>query len=374
MAGTIGSPGLTARPGRPYTAPMKAWILGVVAVTVGAGCGGDDGAAGPDAGPLVDAGPGPVDDLAVQAGEPLPAGAWLLMNEWQADPNRVSALAVTDLAGATRTVFSANRVWSLGARADGRTIVFSSHDPQREQAFGINFTDSIQNPFAYDTQTGAVTLLAPAGSGWANVNDECLVPSADGASVYVCRRYDFTADGTFLGWRLGRITLADGSFTFLRPDAAGGPFELSPVELPGGDRVLFELRARPPASGVALHIRTLSTGAETMLRASARKPVLAPDGHRLVFADTTDQSRLKMLDLDAPATAPIAVSPTLDVGDVVWSPDGTTLVYNVYDQPQNCDHLERVTWTGTAWSAPTRVRDCAVTGEFITNLAWVTVP
>ena len=128
------------------------------------------------------------------------------------------------------------------------------------------------------------------------------------------------------------------------------------------------------ASGVALHIRTLATGAETMLRASARKPVLAPDGHRLVFADTTDQSRLKMLDLDAPSTAPIAVSPTLDVGDVVWSPDGTTLVYNVYDQPQNCDHLERVTWTGTAWSAPTRVRDCAVTGEFITNLAWVTVP
>jgi Tol biopolymer transport system component len=67
----------------------------------------------------------------------------------------------------------------------------------------------------------------------------------------------------------------------------------------------------------------------------------------------------------------VPVSPTLDVGDGVWSPDGNAIVYTVFDQTRSCDHLERVTWSGTAWSAPVRVRDCAQTGEVITSLAWV---
>jgi hypothetical protein len=334
-------------------------------------CSGGD-ASSPDA--QIDAAPGPVDDIDLQPGEPLPPGAWLLANRWDPAPEAVLALDPADLGGPARTVFTASRVWAMGASADGSAIVFSGHDPMRETQFGLTLLDSIQNSFTFDTKTGTVAQLAPAGSGWANVNDECFQPSADREYVYLCRRYDFTAQNTFLGWRLGRIRVADGSFEFLRPETSGGPFELTPQELPGGTKVLFELRARPPASGVALHTRELSTGIETMVRANARRPILAPDGHRVLFADTTDQSRLKTFDLQSLGDPAVPVSPTLDVGDGVWSPDGNAIVYTVFDQTRSCDHLERVTWSGTAWSAPVRVRDCAQTGEVITSLAWVVLP
>ncbi|HSD87923.1 MAG TPA: hypothetical protein VLB44_10435, partial [Kofleriaceae bacterium] len=227
---------------------MKALILGLAVVVA---CDGGDSYA-PDAPPMIDAGPGPADDMHLQAGPPLPAGSWLLANRWAPAPDAVFALDPADLGGAARTVFSADRVWSMGASADGRVILFSGHDPMREQEFGLTLSDSIQNSFAFDTQTRTIALLAPVGSGWANVNDECFQPSADRAYVYVCRRYDFTAQGSFLGWRLGRIRVDDGSFEFLRPDASGGPFELTPQELRGGTHVLFELRARPPATGASL--------------------------------------------------------------------------------------------------------------------------
>ena len=351
---------------------MKALILGLVVL---AACGGDGShGPGPDAPPMIDAGPGPADDIGLQAGPPLGSGQWLLANRWSPAPDAVFALDPADLGGPARTVLTANRVWSMGASADGRTILFSSHDPMRETQFGLTLLDSIQNSFAFDTAARTVALLAPAGSAWANVNDECLQPSADGAYVYLCRRYDFTAQGSFLGWRLGRIRVADGSFEFLRPDVPGGPFELTVQELPGATHVLFELRARPPETGSSLYTRELSTGTEVVVRANARRPILAPDGHRVLFADATDQSRLKTFDLQAPGDPAVPVSTTAGAGDAAWSPDGQTIVYSVFDQAKSCDHLERVTWSGTAWSAPARVRDCAQTGEVITSLAWVTIP
>jgi hypothetical protein len=346
---------------------VKAKILGLAVMV---GCSGSD----ENAPAQVDAGPGPADDIELVAGAPLPSGSWLLANRWDPSPDAVIALDPGDLGGPARTVFTASRVWSMGASSDGHSILFSSHDPMREVHFGVTLNDSIQNSFTFDTKARTVAQLAPAGSAWANVNDECFQPSADGEYVYLCRRYDFSAEGTFLGWRLGRIRLSDGSFEFLRPDAPSGPFELSPQELWGGTHVLFELRARPPASGVALHTRELSTGVETMVRANARRPILAPDGHRVLFADTKDQSRLKTFDLQSPDAAAVPVSPTLGAGDGAWSPDGNAIVYTVFDQGNSCDHLERVTWSGSAWSAPIRVRDCTQTGEVITNLTWVVVP
>ena len=347
---------------------MKAWILVVLAA-----CDGPAATAVDAPRTIVDAAPDPVMDLAVAPGARLPSGAWLLANRWDT-PDSVFALDPANLGGAAHSVFTATRVWSMGASADGRSILFSGHDPMREAQLGLTLLDSIQNSFVFDTRARTVALLAPAGSGWANVNDECLQPSADGAEVYVCRRYDFMVAGTFQGWRLGRIHVADGSFEFLRPDAPGGPFELVPLPLPGGAQVLFELRARPPASGSSLYTRDLTSGTEAMVRANARRPNLAPDGHRVLFADPTDQSRLKTFDLAAPSDPAVPVSSTLDVGDAAWSPDGQTIVYTVFDQALSCDHVERVTWSASAWSAPTRVRDCTLTHEFITGLAWVTIP
>lgn len=347
---------------------MKALICSVALL----GACGDDGASTVDAMPMIDAGPGPAEEIQFIAGEPLPSGQWLLASEWAGTPNKVFALDPANLGGPARTVFTANRVWSMGARNDGRAIMFSSNDPMQEARFGVTIGDAIQNSFVFDTSTRTVRLLGDATT-WVNVNDECFQPSDDGAYVDLCRRYDFTANG-FLGWRLGRITVSDGSFEFLRPDAPGGPFEFNAQQIPGTTKVLFELRARPPATGVSIHTRDLVTNAEVMVRPNASRPVLAPDGRRVLFSDPTNQSRLKTFDLQAPGDAAVTVSPTLAAGDGTWSPDGQTIVYTVFDQANSCDHIERVTWSGSAWSAPVRLRDCLQTGEFIANLAWITLP
>jgi hypothetical protein len=333
-----------------------------------AACGGPPDVT-PDA--FEEPGPTPADDIAFVAGPPLAAGSWLLVNDWAAEPNHVFALSPDDLAGPKQVVFSAHRVWSMGAADDGSAILFSSWDALQEEHFGLTIGDSIQNSFVYDTRARRVRYLGPIGSSWQNVNDECHELSPDGAYVYVCRRYDFTPEGGFSGWRLGRIHTVDRTFEFLRVDAPGGPFELGPQVIPGTSQVVFALRARPPATGSTLHSLDVATGVETTVRPNAARPVLAPDGQRLVFSDTTAQFRLAMIDLARPGDAAVAVSPTLGTGAVAWAPDGQSIVYAVYDQPRNCDHLERVIWTGAAWSAPERVRDCALTGEFITDLAWV---
>lgn len=338
-------------------------------VVVVAACGGNE-ATPPDA----SEGPGPADDIQLVLGTPLASGSYVLMNNWAVDPNPVLAVPVSDLGGPAQTVFTTRRIWSLGAADDGSAILFSSWDAAQEEHFGLTIGDSIQNTFVYASASQRVRYLGPPGSTWQNVNDECHELSADGEYVYVCRRYDFTPEGAFSGWRLGRIRASDRSFEFLRPDAPGGPFELNAQEIPGTTSILFELRARPPMTGIAIHTRDLASGAETMLWQNASRPSLAPDGDRVVYADTTMQYRLRQRSLSRPTDPPVVVSPTTGVGRAVWSADSNTLVYTVYDQPQNCDHLERVTWDGGAWSAPARVRDCAQTAEFIADIVWVTVP
>ncbi|MDB4956753.1 MAG: Protein TolB [Myxococcales bacterium] len=318
-----------------------------------------------------DAGPGPATEIGLLPGESLTPGSWLFLNDWSNPPDTVFALPAGDLGGARHVVMKANRVWSMGTNVDGSTIFFSSNDPDQQADFGITVGDSIQNTFSYDTASHAVALLAPAGTGWINVNDECQRP-VNGQWVYVCRRYDFT-DTDFKGWRIGRIRIATGAFEFLRADAPTGPWELAAQDIPGTSRILYEQRTRPPGTTYSLWTLDLVSHVDQMVLVNAGRPTLAPDGHRVAFHSTTDRFKLWMFDLATPAAPATNISPTDGAGDVAWSPDGQTIVYTVYDQPNNCDHLERVTWTGTAWSAPIRVRDCTITHEFITDIAWVTV-
>jgi len=340
-------------------------VLGFGLVATAA-CSDDPPVEPTDAG--IDAAAG-LSDIDFTAGLDLPAGSWLLVNDWVPDPNPAFVLPVTDLAAAPRVLFTVNRVWSMGATRDGATIYFSAWDSHQEEHYGVTIGDAIQNTFAYQPASRAVWAVALG-----NLNDECHQPSPDGMYLYVCRRYDFTPDVTWSGWRVGRIDLVGGGFQFLRADDPGGPYELNPLPLPGGGAVLFEERARPPATGDTLKIRDLTSGAERTVLTQAGRPSLAPDGHRVLFQDRSDQSHYKTIDLDQPAAPPVPVTATTGAGAVAWSPDGNTLLYAVYDQPLNCDHLERVTFDGQSWSTPTRVRDCATTGEFITDLAWLEVP
>ncbi len=327
------------------------------------GCGGGGDAV--DAGPDADVGPGAA-DVDFVAGAPLPSGEWLIANDWAPIPNVAFALPAGELDAARLELFSVNRVWSMGAADDGSAIYFSAWDEQQEAHFGVTIGDAIQNSFVYETASQQMHALS-----WGNINDECQTES-DGY-LYVCRRYDFDAEGAYLGWRLARIPLTGGAVEFLRADVPGGPFELSPQPI-GDGTVLFDLRARFPQTGGDLVRLDLDSDEETVVRANASRPLLARDGHRYLFQDQTDGYIYKMGDLAGEPTPAPVVTATDGAGAAAWSPDGDTVVYAVFDDTMSCDHLEQVTWDGDAWSAPVRVRDCTTTGEFITDLAWVVVP
>ncbi len=337
-----------------------------------AACGGHADAGGADAAVdgAIDASDAPTGaDIRFSATAALPSGSWLLYNDWSQDPNRLYALPTADLGGARRELFQVNRVWAFGARSDGTKLLFSAWDEQQEAHFGVTFGDSIQNTFEYDT--AALTVRAVS---WGNQNDECHTFTADGADAFVCRRYDFMPGGAFSGWRLGKLHLADGSFEFVRPDQQT-QFELHPTPVPGTSTLLFELRDHPPATGSTIMSRDLTTGTETMVEASARRPTLAPDGHRLLFQNADDSNRYYVMDLDQPTQPAVLVSPTTGVGQVRWSPDGGTIVYTVSDNANSCDDLETVAISGMTAAAPTRIRRCVDhDAEFITNIAWVEVP
>jgi hypothetical protein len=320
-------------------------------------CGGDDAPGGPGAA-----------DIDFTAGEPLPAGAWLIYNDWAPTPNPALVLPIDDLGGVPTTLFTANRVWSMGAAGDGSTIYFSAWDAAQELHFGITIGDAIQNSFRYDPASGELRALS-----WGNINDECQAPGVDGY-LYFCRRYGFTPEGAFNGWRLARLPIGGGDVEFLRPDDPGGPFELTPQLLPDGITLLFELRERSPATGNWIFTRDLGTGDEVMIRADAGRPLLAPDGHHYLFQDRTALSTYFEADLDDPGAEPLPVTATSGAGSATWSPAGDAVVYTVFDDTMSCDHLERVDFDGQAWSSPVRLRDCADTGEFITEIAWVVVP
>jgi hypothetical protein len=60
--------------------------------------------------------------------------------------------------------------------------------------------------------------------------------------------------------------------------------------------------------------------------------------------------------------------------NAVWSPDGKRVAYLYFDSAANCSHIDVVQSDGSTATAPTRLRDCSKTGEFITQLAWFVEP
>jgi Tol biopolymer transport system component len=120
-----------------------------------------------------------------------------------------------------------------------------------------------------------------------------------------------------------------------------------------------------------LYTMPLPMGTTTKLRGDAGTPVLSPDGTRYVYADYGDTGNLHVSALDG--TGDVAVSST--PGDsATWSPDGTRIAYLYMDMAANCSHVEVVHADGSDAAAPTRIRDCGATQEFITELAWFQRP
>jgi len=328
------------------------------------GMGGSAGSAGSDAGsdgPLTDGyvpnpEPGHIDFAALN---PLPAGEQLLFNDWSTQPNTVSSIK-TDGTSETK-IFQAYRVWSMGVSGKADKIAFACGDPEQAAHYGLSLGDAIQNTWVYDAATQSAAVLS-----WGNVNDECHHFNAKDDFIYVCRRYDFQADFSNKGYRVGRLPVANGSIEWLGPEPPQTTLELHP--LPNADDselfyTVVEIAAGKQTRKIVK--KTLPNGTPTTVRDNAGNPALSPDGARILFADYTDKGALYSMKTDGSDVVKVATRPGTEAG---WSPDGSKVAY-LYGETQTCNHIEIVMADGSQADSPVRVRDCGT--AFITELEWI---
>jgi len=303
-------------------------------------------------------------DIQFSAASLLPHGEQILFNDWNPSPNTLSSMTPDGLA--VTKVFSAYRLWSFGVSHAGDTIAFACGDPQQEAHYqGLNLGDAIQHTWLFDAASQAATLLADG-----NVNDECHAFAPGDATLYVCRRYDFTNCFADKGYRLGALDLATKAFTFLSPEDPS-TMALNPQPTPDGASLVFaEIQATSGGFVRTIQEMDLPAGTPSLVRDAAGFPGLSPDGTRYVYADYTDGGKLWVSTLDGSAKQRIAPQ-----GDsAAWSPDGASVAYLAADTSVSCNHVDVVKADGSTATAPVRVRDCTKTNEFITELAWIVRP
>jgi hypothetical protein len=251
----------------------------------------------------------------------------------------------------------------MGATPGGDRVAFACGDPKQKEHYGLELGDAIQHSWLYDSAGQQITLLANG-----NINDECHLFGPDGEHVYVCRRYDFQSDFTNKGYRLGRIELASLAFEFLSPEVAN-ELHLDPVPLAGEAEMLFtRIVIAGGKQKRSVSKQPLPSGAASELRADAGSPRLSPDGTRYLYVDYTDMGTLWSSKLDG--TDPVKVVDRQASG-ARYSPDGSSVVYLVDAEGVSCQHVEVVKADGSEADMPVRIRDCTMTGEFITEVAWV---
>lgn len=300
-------------------------------------------------------------DIQFHAVSPVPQGESILFNEWATSPNHVTALSV-DGVTATR-IFEAYRVWSMGASRTSGAIAFACGDPDQEKHYGLTLGDAIQHTWLYDVAAETATLLADG-----NLSDECHAFGPGDATLYVCRRANYSLCDDYDPYRVAAIDLATKAATYLTP-ADSPNMALHPQPLPDGKSLLFEqITVTPQAIQHDIESLPLPPGAPTTLRQAATNPMISPDGARYVFLDTNDQNQLWVSNLDG--TQPVRISRHHGTS-ITWSPDGARVAFLYYDPMDGCSSIEIVAADGSTVDAPLRVRDCATTGEFITQIAWI---
>jgi hypothetical protein len=378
-----------------------ALILGVVAVIV-VGCGGSDDEV-PDAGGLdapvqydaplpqdaPDATPGTPDcglgaprpdgapwvptsaDIDFAAVNPLPSGEQILYNDWSPSPNRLYSM--TPDGSTTVEVFRAYRIWSMGVARARDQIAFASGYPLEVQAehYALpTLGDAIQHTYLYDAATQTAQVVA-----YGSINDECHTFGPSDATLYVTRRYDFQAscDGwdilyTNRGYRIGRMDLPGGAFTFLTPDV-DLDFALSPQPTADGN-TLFYARIQIAGSTQTRTIMkmALPAGAPELWKDKAAFPVLSPDGSKLAYQNWDDQYTLYVANADGSQATRIANRQ--NASEAVFSPDGTQVAF-LFDEQDGCC-IEAVKSDGTEVNTPRCLKNCTAGNEFITELDWIT--
>jgi hypothetical protein len=329
----------------------------------GAGGAGGTTSAGGAGGAGADYTPTP-GDIQYGAHLPLPAGESILFNDWNSTPNRLLAMK-PDGSGVTE-IFRAYRLWSLGGTPDGAKVAFACGDPKQKEHYGLDLGDAIQHTWLYDAASQAITLLAKG-----NINDECHLFGPGAKSLYVCRRYDFKADMTSKGYRIGRIDVATQAFDWLAPDAAG---EMTLHPTPTLDETALFFTHIAIAGGKqsrSIEREAIPPGAPTVISKSTSAPRLSPDGTRLLYTDYGQGGTLWSSKPDG--TDPVKVVDRA-ASDARFSPDGARVVYLLSDQANNCQHVEIAKADGSESATPTRLRDCVGKNEFVTAVDWVSRP
>lgn len=308
-------------------------------------------------------------DISFQAVNAIPSGEYLLFNDWNPSPNSVS---VVSLDGQTTTeIFRAYRIWSLGVSRGNDRIAFACGDPNQAQNYGIQLGDAIQHTWIYDIAAQTAEVVA-----YGNINDECHLFGPKDDYLYVCRRYDFggtLSNPTYKGWRIGRLDLESLDFEFLVPEQ-DAIFSLHPQPTLDESEMyygLIDVPASPPSGVRSIQKKSLPSGNPSTVREKADNPMLSPDGTKYLYRNYEDSGTLWSSSLDGTTTFQIVDA---QASEPVWSSDGTRVAYLLRDNANNCDHIEVVASDGSEATTPFRVRDCAGTGEFITELEWVVVP
>jgi hypothetical protein len=292
----------------------------------------------------------------------IPAGEVIVFSDWNS-PSSINTMPPG--GGQKTTIFEANLVWSFGVAPKSRRIAFSSgftSDVQKEH-YGTDVGNAIEPTWLYDPTTQEISLLT---SG--NLNDECHLFGPDEKTLYLCRRYDFDEQGMNKGYRVGSIDLATSAFTFLTADLAS-ELDLYPAVNADETKLLFA--AAITANGMQtreIKTEALPPAAPTKLVDDGDAPVFSPDFSLFVYKDYGAMGALTVANADGSMPVKIAT----EGGDsAVWSPDGSHVAFLVYDNAANCSHVDVVKSDGSEADAPTRIRDCTITKEFISGLAWL---
>ncbi len=333
------------------------------------GGGGGDGGLGGIGGGGSGGGPEYVPSAADIGFTPLnsiPSGEQILFNDWAAPD---SLWAMTPDGSTAVEVFRVFRVWSMGAARGGDQLAFSAGDPNQEDHYGLTLGDAIQHTWLYDFATQSISVVA-----YGNINDECHHFEPDDGAVLVCRRYDFHFEDPYWlngGYRIARIDLSDNSSTFIT-DEVEQEFHLHPQVTADGSEMWFtRIQISGPTQYRSIRKMTLPSGTPTLVRDDASAVHLSPDGTRYLYADSGEQNIIYASDLDGQNEVLVANTAGTKA---TYSPDGSQVVYLQNDGANNCQHIDVVAADGSEADAPTRVRDCAQSGEFITQVDWIVVP
>ena len=301
-------------------------------------------------------------DIGFAPGADFPAGELLVFNDWNAIPNTLSAAPIG--GGAATVILRADTLWSVGVARTSRKVAFSagfSADVQLAH-YGVDIGDAIEPSWLYDPSTQAISQISDG-----NLNDECHLFSQDEQTLYLCRRYDFT-ESSNKGYRVGKIDLASLAFTFLTDDL---PDELDfhPAVDAAETSMLFgAVLIQGTMQSRQIDALPLPPGAPAVALTDADAPVFSPDFSKVAFTNYGDAGALYV----ASPTLQTPVKIATEGGDeAAWSPDGTRVAYLVFDDALGCSHIDSVAADGSEADAPTRLRDCGTTGEFITTLAWL---